>query len=340
MARQESASESGEPLRRSELRDCADFANRWSAARSRWPEPFAFNAVAMNRSLLKSKSPLLGLWTILICYLVSCAPRAPSEVEKLRANQFVSEDVILSVTNGSSFAEVRKTFGSAVRHQFTIVENGHTWTLIMCFLHTGEEESYTFYQLLFRDGELAKTIGWIQMEREEYPYQGTTATRSKPWEIEDMKYVNKAIDAPAVTQEQIRADLKEARATMEKFKGQGNIPAVVLSPFAHALVHGANKEFPINEELRQRYDGCRASIGMTVQQVDALYGQPLRVFTTKTGRVARVYGDRRYSGDMDHFLMFSYVAVLFDPKGNLASIFSGAFFCNDWDPDMPLGRRG
>jgi hypothetical protein len=257
----------------------------------------------------------------------------------LRKNQFVSEDIFLSITNGSSFADVKKTLGNAVRHQFTVAENGHTWKLIRCFLHTGEEESYTFYQLLFRDDALVKTIDWIAMEREEYPYQGTTATSSKPWDIDDMKYVKRAIEAPEVTHEQIRAKLKEARETMEKYKGQGNIPGVVGYIFGPALTQRANKEFPLNEGLRTRYDGCRISIGMTLKEVDALYGGPLRVFTTKTSRVARIYGDHRYSGDVDHFLMFSYVAVLFDPEGRAANIYSDSFFCNDWDPDMPSGRR-
>jgi hypothetical protein len=198
----------------------------------------------MNHDLLKSKSPILGLLAILIFCVVSCGPRTPPAVEKLRTNQFVAEDRFLSITNGSTVAEARKLLESAVRHEFTVAESGHSWTLIKCFLHTGDEESYTFYQLLFCDDALVKTIGWIPMERYEYPYNGTTATRSKPWDIEDMKYVKKAIDAPAVTHEQIRADLKKAQATMRNSKGQGNITGIVLLLFARPLTQRANKEFP------------------------------------------------------------------------------------------------
>ena len=46
----------GEPFRRSELRDCAGFANRWSAARSRWPEP-----LPVMKSLVGSFSLLFVL---------------------------------------------------------------------------------------------------------------------------------------------------------------------------------------------------------------------------------------------------------------------------------------
>ena len=293
----------------------------------------------MNRDVIKRKWLLAGFSAFLIYSGISCTGADAADVETLRRKQFVNEDVFLSITNGTSLADVKTKLGPAVRHQFTAVESGHTWTLIRCFLHTGREESYTFYQLLFRDDALVKTIGWIQMDREEYAYAGTTATRSKPWDIEDTKYVRTALKAPAVTHEQIRANLKDARETMAKYKGQGNLPAVVGLLFAPALNRRYNKEFPINEDLRQRYDGCRASIGMTLKEVDALYGEPLRGFTTRTGCVARIYGNHRYSGDMDHFLLFSYVAVLFDSEGHVTNIYSDGFFCSDWDPDMPLGRR-
>jgi hypothetical protein len=294
----------------------------------------------MNRGLRKFSSTILGLFVVLIFCSLSCRPRTAPVVQKMGANQFVAEDLFLSITNGSTVAGVRKMLGSAVRHEFTVVENGHSWMLIKCFLHTGEQESYSFYQLLFCDDALVKTIGWIPTEREEYPYEGTTATRFKPWDIEDLKYVKKAMDAPVITPEQIRRDLEEAQAIMNKFSnGQGNIPAAVIVHYAQPLSQKANKEFPINEELRQRFNGCKAAIGMTIEQVDTCYGQPLRAFTTKTGRMARIYGDHRYLGGVDHFLMFSYVAVLFDAQEKVSNIYSDGFFCADWDPNMPEGRR-
>ena len=295
----------------------------------------------MNRDSVKYKNLFLGLGVILICSLSACGRGAPSEAEKLRNNQFVFEDVFLSITNGSSFADVTRTLGSAVRHQFTVAENGDTWTLIRCFLHTGEEEGYNFYQLLFRDGALVRTIGYVKWgEMEEIPYEGTTRSRAKPWDIEDMTGVKKLIQAPAVTHEQIRAELKDARETMEKYKGHGNIPAVVWYFFAPAFRALAKKGYPVNEELRQRFDGCRASIGMTIKEVDALYGEPLHVLVTKTGGTARIYGDDRYLGNaVDSFLVFPYVAVLFDSEGHVASVYSDGFFCKDWYPNLPSWRR-
>jgi hypothetical protein len=221
-----------------------------------------------------------------------------------------------------------------------VAESGHTWTLISCFLHTGEEESYTFYMPLFRDNVLIKTIGWIQMESEEYAYRGTTAMRSKPWRIEDTKYVRKALEAPEVTHEQVRAEVKDAHETMEKYKGQGNIPAIVGYFLARPFIALEVKGYPVNEALRRKFNGGRVSIGMTSNEVYALYGEPLYVFTTKESSTARIYGDDQYLGNaVESFLIFSYVAVLFDPKGLVKSVYSDAFFCKDWYPNMPSWRR-
>ena len=278
---------------------------------------------------------------VFICSFASCTPHIPTELEKQIATQFVHEDVFLTITNGSSFAEVKKTLGNAVRHQFTVSESGHTWMLILCYLHIGTEEGYNFYQLLFCDGVLSKTIGnvsWLEME--EVPYRGTTWRRPKPWGIEDLTgVVQKVLDAPAMTHDRIRAELKNARETMEKYKGHGNIPAVVFNLFAPVFIRQAQTEYPINEELRQRYDGCRAVLGISVQEVDALYGKPLWVFTTKSGLTARIYGDHRYVGNMNHFLCFSNVAVLFDSGEHVARIYSGQFFCDDWDPVLQQRKK-
>ena len=294
----------------------------------------------MEFDVVKRKCLFAGLLAALICSGTSCTVKNTTDVETLRKIQFVDEETFLSITNGTSLADVKMKLGPAVRHQFTSVQEGHTWTLIRCFLHTGDEESYTFYQLLFRDDALLKTIGWIQMEREVYPYQGTTATRSKAWDIEDSKYVRKAIEAPAVAPEQIRTKLKDARETMEAHKGEGNIPRVVGYLFAHAFHAKTKKGYPVNEELRRRFDGCRVSIGMTTNEVQALYGDPLHTVVTKNGLTAQVYGDDRYLGNaVDSFLLLPYLAVVFIPEGRVVAVYSDLFFCKDWYPNLPEWRR-
>ena len=79
---------------------------------------------------------------------------------------------------------------------------------------------------------------------------------------------------------------------------------------------------------------------MTDEEVEIRYGKPLHSFTTNKGASARVYGDDLYYGNsVDSFLVFSYVAVLFDSHGKVAATYSDGFFCNDWYPGLPAWRR-
>ena len=271
----------------------------------------------------------------------SCSPKNESPAEMLRRRQFADVEVFLSITNGSPLAEAQFTLGPAMRHQFSVVEANHVWKLALCFLHTGEEESFSYYQLLFCDDVLSKTIGRISMERETIPYRDTTATRVKPWDIEDIRYAQQVFVADAVAPEQIRAKVATAHMTMDKYKGKGNLPKFVGRLFAPRFHTLAEQGFPLNEKLRQKYDGFRLAIGMSSDEVRALFGPPLHIFTTSSGRTAHVYGvDEPYLGNaVDHFLVYPYVAVLFDSAGSVSAVFSDRFFCRDWHPNLPAWRR-
>jgi hypothetical protein len=181
-----------------------------------------------------------------------------------------------------------------------------------------------YFPLLFRNKELVKIVPSVK---------GTV-------DIDDMAYIVKWLEAPALSRDQIRAELKDDRQTREKYKGGGNLPPILGYIFGPLFLAKQEKEYPLNEELRERYDGCRASLGMTVKEIDGLYGNPLRVFFTKSGLRAHVYGDHRYLGNVSPTLLFSYIAVVFDSNGGAVKIFSDRFFDDNWDPGMPeLQRR-
>ena len=111
-------------------------------------------------------------------------------------------------------------------------------------------------------------------------------------------------------------------------RGTIDIESVIFS------VMGGITPSPLSDYLRQAVGEGALDDGLMQRFQLAAWPD-----TTRTGLVARIYGNHRYSGDADHFLVFSYVAVLFDPEGHVANIYSDFFFCNDWDPGMPTGRR-
>jgi len=89
------------------------------------------------------------------------------------------------------------------------------------------------------------------------------------------------------------------------------------------------KDYKTNAELLKRYDGFRADLGVTVEQVDALYGKPLRLMPVKGGQTARIYGDRREL-QVNPAYSFSCVAVVFDSQGRATNIYSHGFFNDEW----------
>ena len=67
---------------------------------------------------------------------------------------------------------------------------------------------------------------------ETVPYQGTTWSRIKSWDIDDETYIDKTINAPAMTRDQIRALLDSLRPNKRTAGEAGNImPAF----FTHTL---------------------------------------------------------------------------------------------------------
>jgi hypothetical protein len=81
--------------------------------------------------------------------------------------------------------------------------------------------------------------------------------------------------------------------------------------------------------LSKRYDGCQANLGMNIEDIEKLYGKPLRVFTTKNGQTARIYGDTRYL-EINSLLAFGGMAVVNDAQGRVTAIYSHQFFNDGW----------
>lgn len=291
-----------------------------------------------QRMVVIRTSKYIVLLTVSLLALCSCspAPKIPQNIESLVREQCVSESLLLGPTNGSSLKDVKTALGRAVRHEFTVLSTNGVWTQIGVIVDAGDGIQFS---LLFLADKLVKITNPVYPGTEEYPYQGTTASRIKSWDIEDTGLVQGALLAPALTSGQTRSACEDARQTHEKYKGHGNIAAPIFTALGVGMLPRIEQQYPQNEELRQRYDGCRVLIGMNTNDVDALYGKPLRIFQTGTGRGARIYGDHRYLDAVNPSFRFSFVAIVFDAAQHVAAIYSNQFFNDDWDPEMPLNVR-
>jgi hypothetical protein len=209
----------------------------------------------------------------------------------------------LTVTNGMSFADVRDAVGGTPRHGFTVQMDGVVYTLIAYDFDNGANLS-----LVFRDGSLSKVIqprGSPDL-LEQYPYMGTTATRLLPWTTQqayDLLAVP-ALDTPPLPDETIATNLAY------QYTGEDNIPPWVMRKFRSQVASQTRDDYATNRQLIQKYNGLRVQIGMTVEQVEKLFGRPLHMIRTKEDGAVGIYGE-----DIDlavsPLLAYTCVAVVF-----------------------------
>jgi hypothetical protein len=71
---------------------------------------------------------------------------------------------------------------------------------------------------------------------------------------------------------------------------------------------------------------------MSNQDVEVLYGKPLRVITTKNGETARIYGESVESRELqvNPQLAFTGMAVVSDANGRVIAVYSHVFFNDEW----------
>ena len=270
----------------------------------------------MQRKILRFAT----IATIGFCGCISTYSQNASMEKKL----VVPEKTFLEITNGSSLDAVRSTLGIAAHHEFTVSERKINYTLIDCSVcSSGNIDDVEDFWLLFQDKTLVKKL---------------VPTRPKPANITEMsKLVRKTINAPAATESQMVDYLKPYDG---KGKDSTSASATILTAGAMALTGGLSKmqqntkqlenDYETNEMFLKLYDGCRAGLGMSVTEIDALFGKPLRVLSMKNRQTARIYGDNRNLENIKPWLLFSCVAVVFDAQGNVAAIYSDDFFSDEW----------
>ena len=267
---------------------------------------------------------ILLLTTFFLCGCSSRYRHINSMAQKLT----VPEKTFLTITNDSSLDTVKNALGRSARHEFTIVETNEAYTLISCLVP--DADGYNFW-LLFRDKILLKIIRPVSPEMETYPYEGTTASRIKSWDVEDIGRIRKVIDAPALTRDQIKNMLNDLSPDTNTTSRSWNVfPAFLLTGYFWKAVPQIEKDYEINEELSKRYDGCWVNLGMNAEDVEKHYGKPLRVFAAKNGETARVYGDTRHLEFINSLLAFTGMAVVIDAEGRVKAIYSHEFFNEEW----------
>jgi hypothetical protein len=243
----------------------------------------------------------------------------------------VSDRTILAIKQGTSLDEARKTLGIAARHEFTVSQPDGTYTLISCL---GPDPDGTHFLYLFHNQAMEKMISFPRAELERFPYRGTTASRIKPWAVDDQTRIIKAIAAPAWSQTDIIRALKP-----NPYTGPGEswdlVPAALFvgiataGPIQFRFMNYERNEYRVNFDYLSRYDGCKASLGMSGEEVEAMFGKPLRVFSGKDGEIVRIFG-RTKIFEVNTSCAFSGMAIVIDAQDRVIAVYRDGFFNHNW----------
>jgi hypothetical protein len=235
----------------------------------------------------------------------------------------VSKEQFLKTITLVHLEDVEKTLGITADHQFTIADNSHEYVLLSCSL---DKNNSTVYWFLFEDGVL-KTINHA-IYYKEYP---------KIWDIEENTRIQGVLHAAGLSQKEI---VEEINSPLE-IQGEepwNILPAVILTSGLlvfelPVLAH----DYERNYMYKKQYNGLQAHLGMSPEQIDKLFGRPMRSYLTKDKECVRIYGEN-VSLRVSRFLEFSCIAAVFR-DGKLVKVLSNSFFNPNWKNESDIDRR-
>ena len=255
----------------------------------------------------------------------SCNHRDSADISMLISEQLTTPEIFLSIEDGASLEAVCYSLQKTIRHEFTVSTTNGAYEMLSCYVHAGEDRDYVQH-LLFRNNRLVKFPVYIPAKVVSVPHNGTTAFKTTPWSITDLGRINKIIESPGITRQELRRKL----APREKTKyGQNPILSALVYGLNRATMKRMKQEYEINQRMRDQYDGCKIQLGMETRQVDAIYGDPI-ITGRQDGRTYRIYGTKRKLIYINSQYKYSFVAAVFDEQGVVIYVFSNSFYCDEW----------
>lgn len=247
--------------------------------------------------------------------VAGCGPRPETVVSLARVSE---------IKRGISSAELELACGRFAL-QFQAERMGVEYS---CVSYAVTRRYLTLY-FLFADDRLVaiteppafeyETVPWRNGSRYGYRKPGYTETRiATVLAAEDLS--NAAIEASV-----------RRRSRRRKSEPLNVLPAflltlplqIVMSPITAIRRHQ-------HRALVEHYDPLRISIGMTKDEVDAIFGEPTRISSSDVA-VLRVYGRVRYPR--------TWTAVRFS-NGRATEIYSDDFFDRSWMVPVPPRMSG
>ena len=228
---------------------------------------------------------------------------------------------------------IQETYPDAIRHQFTIIKSKHIYKYFHIYVASKPDINHLFsVGLLFKDGYLIKFINplSVKCKTEEVLYEGTPGRKRKSWEIDDSYSINSVLTLKGVHKNVFKNKLTD---TTDYNKGME--PLKILPAFAVfyvllvPLIIKSKKQYVLNKQFLKEYDSSKINIGMTIKEVDDIYGKPQKVFNLDSNEEVRLYGSSTNLDLVYYRVRYSWFAVIFK-KGKVVKVLNNAFFNEDW----------
>lgn len=262
-----------------------------------------YSCQRISRILLRTLTPLLML-------LAGCSSRTAGTIN----GSGISPQILLTVRRGASQKQLETMLGVPARHEFT-VSRDHL--AIHCVSYQFASFYLKYYFVLTNDA-LEKIILPPGYEHELSPWeQGKRAVWKSPNPQERVEVV---LQAPDLDREGI-IDSIERRYRPEKFNSF--LPAVLIAYLIAAPVALVRGQIE-NREIKALAETCdlyRAHLGMSMAEVEQMFGAPWLIEKLEDGSETRYYGSPKL-GIQNPLL---WLSVVFKDEKALC-IFSDDFF--------------
>ena len=262
---------------------------------------------------------------------VQMTPATPSAHRQTEQpiGTLISCQRVNAIRRGMSREQVASLLEARGKHQFTFLKDGVVYLTVEYDVDPG-----LGLWFLYRDGYLWKIVDWQRPDMEEYPYRGTTASKLKSWDITVQSRLEKVIAAPDLTASEIDREVASFKTDLAKAERSRDpwavMPAFILiAPLMLPELIITAVDRARNAKLANKLDGLRVVVGMTVVQVDDVYGAPEFSRRLEREESVRIYGHVDESLNVSPELLYSPVAVLFD-RGKVVGVYSHTFLDPDW----------
>jgi len=231
--------------------------------------------------------------------------------------QTVDSRTFIELKRGITLAKLESTFQNKPTHEFTVLRNGETIRCVRYDLIT--PATYQSYYFVFTNDSLTLICLPPPLE------YGTGTVNGIQYDFSIVR-PEKNVETVIHSEDLNGEALAKSVSQIMSFKRTNEwdmkmVPLLLFAPLAIPAVPEKNQWRREFEAQRTQYNPFKVKLGMTITEVEAMFGNSFTIGTTADHHEIRYYGSPKfaaYSGEL-------WVSVVFD-QGKVVRVFGDRFF--------------